>query len=259
MSIVQKFFSPASTLMNRLGFASKIGVIGILFMVPIVGITTVLFNKYGVDIEFARQERAGVTMVKPVRQLLQELQSHRYNNRLVLAGKVENEPRMVEYAGRIDKSFASLDALDKEHGARFATSEGYAKLRAAWQKLKPASRSMPVDDALKAHNELIAQTVAYISAIADGSVLSLDPDLDSYYLMDAALFRVPVFAENMAQIRLHASLADPEQGRSAQCAVQPRVFDDASAQPSRRPRLREHEHFSIRWKTDDMVQRHHDI
>ena len=112
MISLKKLFNPAVSLMNRLSFAGKIGLMGVMFMIPIIGVTTALFKKYGADIEFAQQERSGVAMVKPMRELLSNLMSHRFNNWLVASGKTQNEARMNEFAAKTDKSFEGLDALD---------------------------------------------------------------------------------------------------------------------------------------------------
>ena len=207
MISVKKILNPSVSLMNRLSFAGKIGLMGVMFMIPIIGVTTALFKKYGADIEFAQQERSGVALVKPMRELLSNMMSHRFNHWLVAAGKKQNEARMTEFAGKTDKSFEELDALDKQYGAQFSTSEKYAALKAAWQKLHQVSRSMSTEEALKANNDVIAQVIGLIAAVADGANLSLDPDMDSYYLMDAALFRSPSLTENMDQLRVYATEA----------------------------------------------------
>ncbi len=207
MKLIDAMLRPATTMMNRLTFARKIGLIGALFMLPIVGVTTVLFKKFDAEIESTRQERSGVAMAVPVRELTQQLLSHRYNNRLFLLGKKENEPRMNEFAGKIDRSIERLDGFDKTHGARFETAAAFAKLRSGWQKLRQASRSLSPADARAAHDDLVAQAVAFMIAVADGAGLSLDPDTDSYYMMDAAMFRMPSLAENIAKLRLYAAEA----------------------------------------------------
>jgi hypothetical protein len=52
----------------------------------------------------------------------------------------------------------------------------------------------------------------------DGSNLTLDPDIDSYYLMDAVFFRIPDITEAVGQIRgmgnrvLRAGGYEPESG-----------------------------------------------
>ena len=207
MNFLNSFLRPATAAMNRLSFAGKIGLIGFLFMFPIIGVTTVLFTKYNAEIETTRRERAGAAMAVPVRDLLQQLLSHRYNNRLFLLGKKENEARMNEFAAKIDRSIQGLDDFDKTYGARFDTAAAFAKLRSGWQTLRQASRSLSPLDSRAAHDDLIARAVAFMIAVADGSGLALDPDTDSYYLMDAAMLRMPALAANVAKLRLYAAEA----------------------------------------------------
>ena len=49
-------------------------------------------------------------------------------------------------------------------------------------------------------------TLALITAIGDASKLTLDPDLDSYYLMNLLVFQTPELSELLAQGRGHATV-----------------------------------------------------
>jgi hypothetical protein len=40
--------------------------------------------------------------------------------------------------------------------------------------------------------------IALLQTVTDNSNLTLDPDIDSYYLMDATLFRIPDIVESTA-------------------------------------------------------------
>jgi methyl-accepting chemotaxis protein len=53
---------------------------------------------------------------------------------------------------------------------------------------------------LAAHNERTQALLALITLAADNSNLTLDPDLDTYYLMDAATAALPMLAEATAQL-----------------------------------------------------------
>ena len=207
MHLIQRILGPATSMMNRLGFSWKIGLIGVLFVLPLAATTLLLVARYQQDVRFTRVEQAGVEHARPLRHLLQYLLSHRYNNRLYLSGAKENEPRMAEFAGKIDKVVADLDGLDARNGQQFGSAEAHAKMKGEWAKLKQGSRSMAVEESFKAHTELIARVIALISTVADGSGLSLDPELDSYYLMDAALVRLPALAESLAHTRILAAKA----------------------------------------------------
>ena len=52
-----------------------------------------------------------------------------------------------------------------------------------------------------AHSARLQALLDLLGASTDGSNLTLDPDIDTYYLMDASLFRLPVMAEGAAQVQ----------------------------------------------------------
>ena len=55
---------------------------------------------------------------------------------------------------------------------------------------------------------MIEHTIALITDVGDASNLTLDPDLDSYYLMNILIFQGPELTEVLAQARgLGASIA----------------------------------------------------
>ena len=128
MHLIQRILGPATSMMNRLGFSWKIGLIGVLFVMPLAATTVLLVARYHEDIRFTKVEQAGVEHARPLRNMLQYLLSHRYNNRLYLSGAKDNEPRMTEFAGKIDKAIADLDRLDAQNGKLFGSSEAHTKV-----------------------------------------------------------------------------------------------------------------------------------
>ena len=73
------------------------------------------------------------------------------------------------------------------------TTEQWQQLKAALEKTDPGSRQMA-----------ISQTMELISKAGDSSNLVLDPDLDSYYLMDAYVFKYPLLVSNLHKIEVLA-------------------------------------------------------
>ena len=92
-----------------------------------------------------------------------------------------------------------------ENNALFASAEPYARFQAAEDS---ASR-------LSTGRKLVA-------AIADGSNLTLDPDLDSFYLMDATTVRLPALAAAAAAARdaLGANASARAKGMQTVAALQ---------------------------------------
>jgi methyl-accepting chemotaxis protein/methyl-accepting chemotaxis protein-1 (serine sensor receptor) len=201
MNVVFGFLRPAVALMNRLTFARKIGLIGFLFSVPVAVLAVLLVNKFNGEIAFAAAERSGLEVVRPARAALQSLQAHRGTSQLVIGGDSAAQGRLDELAGKIEQAFAAIDTLDKTYGVDFKTQAAWSELRAAWGKLKAENRGLNADESFARHSVLVEKLTAFMTATADGSNLSLDPDMDTYYLMDAIVFRVPSLAESVARMR----------------------------------------------------------
>ncbi|MFX5574573.1 hypothetical protein ABTD77_19225, partial [Acinetobacter baumannii] len=51
------------------------------------------------------------------------------------------------------------------------------------------------------HTEFINAVFSLLDDVADNSNLTLDPDVDTYYLMDAAVSKQPLLVESMGQLR----------------------------------------------------------
>ena len=198
-------FAPAIKLMNRLSFPNKIALLGVLFCVPIVFMLVKLLDKYATDIQFAEKERIGLEHVVAARGLLHPIQLHRGLSRVYLSGDTSLEGRLDQADKTVDEAISKLAASVKEHGADLKTQADFDVIQSAWNEIKSSGRKMSVQDNRARHMTMINKTLSLMVAAADNSNLTLDPDLDSYYLMDAVVFRLPNLAETVGLSRAVAS------------------------------------------------------
>ena len=108
-----------------------------------------------------------------------------------------------------------LEQAEKALGAGLGTGPAMAALRTAAQ----AAASSGTDSAYAAHSAYVEAVMALIGQAADGSNLTLDPELDSYYLMDGALGTLPQLIEASARLRGSAA-AVAASGQPADAATQ---------------------------------------
>jgi methyl-accepting chemotaxis protein len=136
----------------RLSIPTRLGLIGALFLVPIVFLTGIFLEQSLADIGFAQKEVAGTRYLGEV------------------------WPVFMDVAG--SGHVAAANIADRgEYDALFDTGAASA----AFADAKDPTAQLQAGKAL-------------IGAIADGSNLTLDPDLDSFYAMDAATVRIPGIA-----------------------------------------------------------------
>jgi methyl-accepting chemotaxis protein len=161
-------WAPGVRLFRAIGFRAKALVISAVFGVPILLLALNYFQAQQANIDFSAKERLGLQYARAALPLLD----------VWLQAPADT--------ARANALLAELAKAEAALGADLGTGPAHAALLAA---LKPG-QAQP-----------IVPLLDLLGVATDGSNLTLDPDIDTYYLMDAALFRLPVMAYAAAQIR----------------------------------------------------------
>lgn len=210
MNILDTVLKPATGLMNRLSFSKKVGLIGVLFMIPLAYVGFTLHGKYAEELEFARMEQAGVRQVSALAKVLQPLQAHRGLSRVVLSGDTSATAALDEAARKIESAMVALEKSNGQDAVLLKIQKEIAEVRSSWNQIASTGKSISVAQNRELHNKLVDKLFLLITKAADNSNLTLDPELESYYLMDMTVFRLPVLVENLGQARAIASAAAKE-------------------------------------------------
>ena len=194
-------FKPAGALMGRLPYLYKFTLIGTVFLIPIVMLTVLLFAELDEDIRFMEREQRGVEYIGPLRQLLEHIPQHRGMTNAYLNGNPDFRDRILGKRDTVDRYFSDLEAMDGRLGTILQTGNMVRSLKDRWEALKTRSFDMPAGEAFAEHSHLISEVVALIRHVADHSDLIRTPYLDSYYLVDALVNRLPPLTDVMGQAR----------------------------------------------------------
>ncbi|WP_293762920.1 methyl-accepting chemotaxis protein [uncultured Aquitalea sp.] len=159
--------------MRRLSYPSRFAIIGAVFAVALVYLTYGLYRSNQDNADFSGKELVGAQYLKPAMSLLADTQKQR-----MLAEKGQAS------AAGLDAAWGALDATQRELGPKLAVDAGWQSLSAAWQAVKAA----PSADNLDALSDRLND---HIGLVSDQSNLTLDPDIDSFYLMDALTVKWP--------------------------------------------------------------------
>lgn len=111
----------------------------------------------------------------------------------------------------IDESFAAYKAAHQEHGETLEfTQKGlskrqrehlaYERVEARWASVKAAASGKYTSAAADAYKGLIGDLRGIIAHIGDTSGLILDPELDSFYLMDVTLVAIPQTIDRLGKL-----------------------------------------------------------
>jgi signal transduction histidine kinase/ActR/RegA family two-component response regulator/HAMP domain-containing protein len=195
----------------------KLTAIALTLIIPLALTTWFLVDEARFRIDFVGKEIQGVNYLRPLSSVLVHLSEHRSLARRALQGDADAEAERAALATAVDSDFAALVAADGRMGealrttpadleARSRARSTPALLAADWQSLRDklagpgtgagdATIDEPGNEAL--HLDLLLRIRDLISHVGDSSQLILDPDLDTYYVMDALLLKEPELIEQV--------------------------------------------------------------
>ena len=191
--------TPAKLLMERLRYIHKFILIFVLFLVPMLVLSSILLSEINSDIRLVEKERQGLAYVKATRGVLEEMLQQRGMVYAYLMGDQANRQRAQDRAVRIKDRFAALEEIDQRLGETLETGDRVRELRSQWQQLHDRIYDMRPTSAMDDYSGLIADVNGLIAHVADTSKLIIRlPHIDSL--------------NNQAQRLLQRLIAGREQG-----------------------------------------------
>lgn len=174
-------------LLGNLKVSLKLTLISVAFVIPILVLLYFLTAEQNIRIDFAQKEIYGDEYLRPLKGLMELAPDYKHLNHNQSNGTAgSSDAKQVE--SKIDNLFAEIENMETELGESLSTKEKLDELKSVWASLK----KNPGDS--EKGKEFISSIRGMISYVGDKSNLILDPDLDSYYIMDAVLLKLP---ENM--------------------------------------------------------------
>src|SRR5262245_34093436 len=138
-SLVELFFAPAITVMNRLRYAWKFIVIGAVLLVPLLFLLYLQFQVTTKDLQFSASEAIGVDYTMPAAEMLHAVQRRKVLQAGVLAGDVLSRTRLKEATNDAESKVSKIDAVDALYGVELKSTEAWGRVKTAWKKLKESS------------------------------------------------------------------------------------------------------------------------
>jgi diguanylate cyclase (GGDEF)-like protein len=187
---------PGMRLLRRFSVAGKFMAIALLLIVPLSILAAGSISTAARQVRAVGRERTGLALVRPLGHLLAGLGQARIG-----AVTGTDLPDLAE-------SIAEVDAVQDRLGDPFELRTQWRSLRAEVLDLpRPAGTESgvrrsadpgqtPSAEAQRAYT----RTVALLGRVADASRLTLDPQLDSFYLARALTDRVPAVVDAAATI-----------------------------------------------------------
>ncbi|MEX8494841.1 methyl-accepting chemotaxis protein [Sphaerotilus sp.] len=224
------WMSPGVRWFRQSSFKAKAAVIALVFLIPLTFSLTLIWTDSGQAIAVAQSERQGLVYLRPLLAFIQEAQARRH-------AAVLTPAELPAWQQRLSATTEQIAHQHHASGALFNDQKTYEVFQQQQQALQQTPVAASQDDTFQAHSDLILAALKLIATITDGSQLSLDPDLDTFHMMNVAVLRGPRQTENTAKISAMGQLmltnADSGTTRYRQMtqwtAVQKILDDDVEA------------------------------
>ncbi|HEY9646004.1 MAG TPA: PAS domain S-box protein [Chroococcidiopsis sp.] len=202
----------------------------LIFIVPFAIVVYQLVAEINYGKNLAQAEINGNAYLRPMQHLLVQVLDNRQIAERYASG-VTTQAALQQQQQAIDQTMTDLDKVDRVLGRQLKTREFLTKIQRDWALLKAQSSRIRVgpSDALSVdllNQQLVTDVRALIAQVGNTSNLILDPALDSYYLMDVIVLKLPEGQDLFAQVRQLAErclrnqqITPEEKGRLAVLAV----------------------------------------
>ncbi|MCK5829104.1 MAG: methyl-accepting chemotaxis protein [Methylococcales bacterium] len=193
--------APATALMNQFSCSKKMLIISLAFITPLLITIYLLISEQLISIKFAKKELIGIEYITPLRQLIQHLPEHRGMSNAYLSGNESFQPKILTKRRQLADDIRLIDEINQRLGKELGTSSQWDTFKSNWLRLESETLSGSTKEIFSKHTKLISDVLYLIQHSSDTSNLTLDPELDSYYIKEAIVTLLPHVVENIGQAR----------------------------------------------------------
>ena len=196
----QGIWSPGVKLFRTLQFRTKALFVSIAFLVPLCTLMYIYVNAQNNLIDSTRLEVQGADYVQPVLEWVKLAQQRRH-------AAVVDLGALDELQQKTSAAMAKIEAQHVALGAAFGDQKPYEEFKKLSEavQLKPVAASP--DETYKVHGELIAAALDLSTQVVNSSGLILDPEAESYHLINMSMVFGPRQTENTNKLRTVGTLA----------------------------------------------------
>jgi len=203
-------WAPGVRMFRAIGFNTKAWIISSVFLlalaVPLLGLLLTLQH----DIAFSQQERAGVASMQRFMPVFKGVVDVRNATRASLGGfDAAADYRRGRLA--VDQALQAFDADLQASSDPLHLRPQFDALRKAWHAT--ATAPLGVDEHKRTvFGPVTSASITLLEAIADNANLVLDPEVDTFYLVNALVVSLPKTLEDLGQIWGWGTFGAAQQG-----------------------------------------------
>jgi len=165
-------------------------------------ISLLLIDELNREIDNTYKEQRGLEYISVVRILYQHVSEHMGLTNADLNDADGFEEMILTKRRQISLDIKAMDAVNIRHGLELETNPLWHGIKKNWEALsKDLSTTASADELLTDHRLLIVRLAALLEQASNTSGLILDPDIDSSFVMEMIVYRMPRLLDGLGELR----------------------------------------------------------
>jgi signal transduction histidine kinase len=188
--------------LRRIALWKKFACLGLLCLALIAMPTALYWKEVNKSLAFAETEQQGLPQVHLMLNIIQRTQQHRGLSARFLQDNAMPKNDRRSKAEELEAAIFDYEVYFDKHPSP-VHSEAFARLVGEWHEVhrKVAQKGVNPRESFTLHSVLIQEQLQFLRSILDFYQLSLDPEANGYFLIEASLMRLPELTETLGQIR----------------------------------------------------------
>jgi PAS domain S-box-containing protein len=199
----------SKNLLKRLPVRGILVGLFLVFTVPFGIVTNRLIAEMDSSIDFTAKQRMGMRYNAALQEVLERLIQHQQLTYQYTQGNSSGEilrkrslyQQIQTQQAEVAFALQNMDKVNQELGDDLRASELWQQVQADWQGLQEGFFWFSPETPIQLHQQLLNAVLALMAHVGDTSNLILDPNLDSYYLMDTIVHYLPAMLQSSVQAR----------------------------------------------------------
>lgn len=191
-------------------FSRKLIAVNLAYVLPCAVLVYFLILEKNSNLEFSRKEHVGLEYQRPLESLLAHVSQYKVLVAASFQSGADVANRMNLVHGQIERDFSQLEDVDGKFSEELQfTAMGLSSrkrekasaqaIKSMWDNTVKQLSTVTSDTVTSHFNPLIESIRLAITHLGDTSNLILDPDLDSYYMMDTTLMALPMMTDRVQE------------------------------------------------------------
>ena len=191
------------SILHRMGLAQKFIILGVFALVMVLVPTGLFFKTVRAQVEVATREAMVADAVVLLNRVVQLAQTHRGLSAGALSGNQTLAARRPDVRDKLAQAMSMLDTEFKKIAASSQLNGLWSDVRQRWSSLEPgvSGGQLKAGESTKLHTELISKLLLVNEEVLSEYGMLLDPERDTFFVIQASLQNVLVLTENLGVMR----------------------------------------------------------